>query len=185
MLGQEDGEAVLQRLRAKEARGEGLTAGDRIDMVLLPLMRHHRPLEDVLREVAQVAQRLPRAQQEETIGAMVGLAYHYVDEGVSAALLEALRMSNALEALLDETVAKGLAQGLEQGMQQGEASGERRLLRKYLQQRFGAIPAPLDAVIERADAEALTAMFDRALVSENVTALLDDTARTEPNAGAS
>ena len=94
-------------------------------------------------------------------------------------------MSNVLEALLDETVARSLAQGIEQGLQQGEAPGERRLLRRYLLQRFGVIPAPLDARIEQVDAETLAAVFDRALVSENVADLLTDASPAEPDAGAS
>lgn len=33
------------------------------------------------------------------MGALVGLAYHYVDEAVAAAILEAVSMTNALQTL--------------------------------------------------------------------------------------
>jgi hypothetical protein len=200
LLGTEDGEAVLRRLREKRATGQALDARDRIDIILLPLMRHRQPLEVVLREVAEVARQLPVAEQEQTIGALVGLAYHYVDEAVSTAILEALRMTNALEALLEESIARGIAQGIEQGRElgieqgrelgieqgrelgieqgrelgielgraEGRAEGERALLRRYLAQRFGTIPPALDQRIEQADAEAVTALFDRALTVEHI-----------------
>lgn len=122
-LGREDGETVLRRLREKRAAGEGINTQDRIDIILLPLMRHRRPLEEVLREVARLTRQLPVAEQEQTIGALVGLAYHYVDEAVSAAILEALSMTNAREALLEESIGKGIAQGIEQGREIGIEQG--------------------------------------------------------------
>jgi hypothetical protein len=79
LVGQEDGDAVLRRLREKAARGEPFTPTDRVDLILSPLMRQSRPVQDVLREAAPLTQRLPAAQQEPTVGALLGLAYHYVD----------------------------------------------------------------------------------------------------------
>jgi hypothetical protein len=38
--------------------------------------------EDLLREAAPLTRRLPEAQQEPTVGALLGLAYHDVDEDV-------------------------------------------------------------------------------------------------------
>ena len=87
LLGKEDGEAVLQRLKEKRARGEVLDARDRLDLILLPLMGRHRSIEAMLTDVADVAGSLPRAEQEQTVGALVGLSYHYVDEAFSVALL--------------------------------------------------------------------------------------------------
>ena len=79
LVGQEDGDVVLQRLREKAARGEAFTAADRVDLILSPLMRQRRPVQDVLREAASLTQRLPEGQQEPTVGALLGLANHYVD----------------------------------------------------------------------------------------------------------
>src|SRR5437868_3419639 len=70
LVGQEDGDAVLRRLHAKAARGEPCTASDRVDLIFSPLMRQSRPVPDVLREAAPLTQRLPVAQQEQTVGAL-------------------------------------------------------------------------------------------------------------------
>ncbi len=50
-----------------------------------PLMRHDRPLKEVVPEAARLTGRLPEAQQEFTLGALLELAYHAyhtVDEDV-------------------------------------------------------------------------------------------------------
>jgi hypothetical protein len=78
-LGLRDGEAVVARLRARVHVGEALTVEERVQVMLLPLMRQQRPLLDVLREVAGLARALPREEREETMGAMVGLAYNYLE----------------------------------------------------------------------------------------------------------
>jgi hypothetical protein len=125
LVGQEDGVAVLQRLHEKAARGEPFTATDRVDLIFSPLMRQSRPVQDVLREAAPLTQHLPAAQQEPTVGALLGLAYHYVEEDVVRAILEELSMANPLQELIDERVA------------QGEARGKREALRMVLLGRFG------------------------------------------------
>lgn len=84
MPGKEDGEAVLRSLMEKRTRGASLNARDRRDLILLPLMGRRRSLEAVLTDVAEVDASLPSAEQEQTVGALVGLAYHYVDEAFSA-----------------------------------------------------------------------------------------------------
>lgn len=182
-LGQEDAEAVLARLRDKQASGEPFEATDRIDLVLLPLMRQQRPLEEVLREVAAIAAGLPREERARTIGALVGLAYHYVDEAVSAELLEGLRMANAIEELLNETIAQGIAQGVAQGRAEGRADGERRMLRRFLARRFGSIPAVLDARIEAAGIDEVERLFDQAATAADLSAIdqnIDQRAEIRP-----
>ena len=183
LLGKEDGEAVLGRLKEKRARGESLDARDRLDLILLPLMGRHRSIEAMLTDVADVAGSLPRAEQEQTVGALVGLSYHYVDEAFSVALLEALKMTNALQSLLEDTVARGIEQGVAQGIEQGVARGieqgvargkaeeARRLLRLTIAQRFGAIPAALERRIELADLGTLDRMFERSLNASSIEAI--------------
>jgi hypothetical protein len=150
LVGQEDGDAVLQRLREKAARGEPFTPTDRVDLILSPLMRQSRPVQDVLREVAPLTQRLPAAQQEPTVGALLGLAYHYVDEDVVRAILEELSMANPLQELIDERVARG------------ELEGQRKMLRIFLQSRFGALPETIEERIAAAGADQLDALASRA-----------------------
>jgi hypothetical protein len=154
LVGQEDGDAVLQRLREKAARGEPFTPTDRVDLILSPLMRQSRPVQDVLREAAPLTQHLPEGQQESTVGALLGLAYHYIDEDVVQAILEELSMANPLQELIDERVA------------QGEATGEIRAKREavwtVLQARFGALPEAVEQRITAADADQLDALIGRA-----------------------
>src|SRR5438105_15042187 len=145
LVGQEDGDAVLQRLREKAARGEAFTAADRVDLILSPLMRQSRPVQDVLREAAPLTQRLPKEQQEPTVGALLGLAYHYVEEDVVKAILEELSMANPLQELIDERVARG------------ELEGQRKMLRIFLQSRFGALPETIEERIAAAGADQLDA----------------------------
>jgi hypothetical protein len=145
LVGQEDGDAVLQRLREKAARGEPFTASDRVDLILSPLMRQSRPVQDVLREAVPLTQRLQEAQQEPTVGALLGLAYHYVDEEVVRAILEELSMANPLQELIDERIAEG----------------KRQILRTVLQARFGALPETIEQRIAAADADQLDALASR------------------------
>ena len=156
LVGQEDGDAVLQRLHQKAARGEAFTATDRVDLILSPLMRQSRPVPDVLRAAAPLTQRLPKAHQEPTVGALLGLAYHYVQEDVVRAILEELSMANPLQELIDERVAQGVAQG--------EIEGQRRALRTFLQGRFGTLPEAVEQRIAAANAEQLDVLIGRAAI---------------------
>jgi len=146
-LGREDGDAVLARLRAVAAQGDALTPGDRVDLILLPLMRQTRPLEQVLAEAIATTETLPPEERAETVGAMVGLAYTYLDKDVAVALLEALKMSNALREWLEQEIG----QGIEQGIEQGKVEGERAALRLVVRTRFGGVPTALEQRISVAD----------------------------------
>ena len=138
----------------RRPRGEPFTATDRVDLILSPLMRQSRPVQDVLREAAPLTQRLPAAQQEPTVGALLGLAYHYVEEDVVKAILEELSMANPLQELIDERVAQGEATG--------EIRGKREALRMVLRGRFGALPEAVEQRIAAADGDQLDAFLGRA-----------------------
>ena len=75
LVGKEDGDAVLRRLREKAARDEPFTSTDRIDLILAPLMRQKRVAEEVAREAAHLTIHLPYEQREMTVGALIGLSY--------------------------------------------------------------------------------------------------------------
>ena len=90
--------------------GDRVSASERLDVMLLPLMRQRRPLSEVLEEVAQLARVLPQAEREEMIGTMVGFAYNYVEPAIADRLLEVLRMANVLEDLLVDTLVRGRAE---------------------------------------------------------------------------
>lgn len=168
LVGQENGDAVLQGLQEKAARGEAFTPADRVDLILSPLMRHSRSVQEVLREAAPLTQRLPPAQQEATVSALLGLSYHYVDEDIVKAILEELSMANPLQTLLDERMAEAEVRGEIRGEMRGEIKGKREALLTILHMRFGALPETLEQRIAMSDVEQLDALVGRAAIVTNL-----------------
>ncbi len=170
-VGVQDGAATLARLRTLAAGGGPWGEVDRLDLVLLPLMRHNLGTEEVVREGLRLAAALPPPDQPRAMGALLALAYHYVGEAALDRLMEGLMSTNLLAQVLAESMERGIAQGRAEGMQQGRAEEARVLLRRYLERRFGAIPAALDERISGSDADTLTALFDRALTAVTIEEL--------------
>ena len=148
-IGKMDGEAVVARLRERIAAGESPSEGERTRLKLLPLMGQRRPLQEVLAEVAVLVRGLPRAEREEIIGTMVGLAYNYVESEFTEQLLEVLQMANALENLIADTLVQGRtegkAEGKAEGIAEGMASGRREAILGVLSARLGPLPDGLRA----------------------------------------
>jgi len=115
---------------------------------------------DVAIAAAEVAQRLPPEERDETVGAMVSLSYHYLEDEVVNHILEALLWMNLLNTILDQKVAEGEARG--------EARGLRSALRTMLVGRFGMIPPALEQRIANADLRTLSGMISRAVVAPNL-----------------
>ena len=183
LLGDQDGEATLERLRALAASGRPWTEEDRLDLVLLPLMRHQQGTEMVAREGLALAGALPPDDRPRAMGAILALAYHYEGKQVLDRLVEELMATKTWEERLVDAIdrrraeqaridaeieAQAQAQGMAQGLDLGRAEGERVLLRRLLERRFGAIPDALQDRIAGLDAEALTALFDRALAAASL-----------------
>ena len=158
LLGQEDGSLALQRLRHKARRREPFTGADRVDLLLLPLLRHIRPLQALLPDIVEVGRALPEEERARTIGGLAALTMGYVDAEFAHSLLEALHMANTLDTLIDEGICRGHALGKAEGL----AEGKRAALRTVLYVRFGVLPAALEERITRADPEALDALLIRA-----------------------
>jgi len=59
LLADQDGEAVLARLKAKRERQEPFADQDLVDLVLAPLMRQRRPLIEVVPELLPLVDALP------------------------------------------------------------------------------------------------------------------------------
>jgi len=187
-IGQWDGEAVVQTLR------DGIASGAEIDEVvltrlkLLPLMKHQRPLEEVVREVAELTRVLPPAVREETIGTMLGLGYNYLEPSVIEQLLKEPTVANALEQLVRDSLTRGKTEGVAEGRVEGIAEGrvegiaegrmegrtegrreglvegQRAALTKVLVSRFGPLPAVLETQLAAiTDPTALATLIDTAL----------------------
>jgi len=190
LVGKEDGDAVLRRLREKAARDESFTSTDRIDLILAPLMRQKRVAAEVAREAAHLTVHLPREQREMTVGALIGLSYPTVSKDVVAAILEELGMTTMLEALAEEIEARltpqvearltlqieaRLGPQIEARLEpqiearvearlvpEIEVRSERKALRTFLKTRFGAIPRAVQRRIDAADSTQLDALLERA-----------------------
>jgi len=145
---------------------------DRLDLVLLPLMRHKQGTEAVAREGLALARALPPDARPRVLGAILALAYHYEGKQVLDRLVEELMATQTWEEVLVDRLERGRvqaeAQGQAKGLSQGRAEGERVPLRRLLERRFGAIPDSLQERIAALDPEALTALFDRALAAASL-----------------
>ena len=139
-LGRLDGEAAVARLRERIAAGESPSEAERTRLKL-PLLGRSRPLPEVLAEVAGLARSLPRAEREDIIGTMVGLAYNYVEPEFAGQLLEVLTMANALESLIADTLVRGRAEGIAEG----KAKGKQEAILELLSDRLGSLPNGLRA----------------------------------------
>jgi len=159
-IGRKDAEAVLRRLQRKAARAEAYTSADRIDLILSPLMKRRRLLEQVLADAVTAARSLPTTDQELTVGALLGLAYNYVGEETISAILEGLGMPNPLQTLIEDSITKGLVEGRQEGA--------RKLLRSVLESRFSIIPPSLEQRIATADVDELDELARRAAIVERV-----------------
>ena len=174
-LRREQGARSLRPLQAKVARGEVLDALDRLDLLLAPLTEiAPSAIANLSREAGEIAKSLPSEERLQTIGAMVGLAYHTIDKDVSRALLEGLTMANAARELIDNAIGegyqKGEAQGLSQGLSQGRTETERQAVLRVRALRFGTMPTVAEQRLSTIDD------FDRleALLDLAITALTAD-----------
>ena len=163
-----DAEETLARLWEKTRRGEPLSGVDRVDLVLLVLMRQRRPLVELVRETLPLVEALPEAQRAEAVGTIVGLAYHYLEEPIAAAIMEVLKMSNALEEMLAESITRGRAEG----RAEGQIAGKRDTLRMIVRSRFGEVPQVLEQRIAQADEATLDALVVRASTAARIEDIL-------------
>lgn len=149
-MAKRDGEAVLAGIRERLDRGEVLDEAARIELMLLPLMSVKRPLVDVVEDVTRLAGLLPKAEREEIIGTVIGLAYATIKATEAARLLEVLRMSNVIEDFVVELLLRGRREGREEGREEGQVEGWRVALLDILASRFGPVPPSLARQIDRA-----------------------------------
>jgi hypothetical protein len=150
LLGQEDGEATYRRLHEQVARGSGLTAEERLDLVFLPMMRHQRAGREVLQDALTLTLALPEQAQQETVAALIGLGHHFLTESELDVLLEGLMTTSIGQRLIEQGIERGIEQGIERGIEQGIERGTVQARQHdvvvVLTGRFGTVPS---AIVER------------------------------------
>ncbi len=168
LLGQQDGEATYQRLRAQVERGARLTPEERLDLIFLPLMRHQRAPREVVADTLVLAQRLPERQQRQALASLIGLGHRFLTEEELDALLEGLMSTNLGQRLLDRGYEQGLERGLEQGLERGLELNRQSLLR-VLAKQFGPVPPAVGARLAQIDdLQQLEHLFDMALSADSL-----------------
>ncbi len=118
----------------------------------------------ILGSALSVIEALPASDRAQTVGAMVGLAYHYLEEGVAQKLLEVLNMPN----LMEQMIADRLTQGIEEGRADGIQRGQQEMVRGVIRSRFGNVPKALEDRIARLDGEGLQALVIQAATAAQV-----------------
>ncbi len=157
LLGQEDGEATLQRLVSEVERSGTLPAEDRLDLIFLPLMRHRQPRMEVMTQAVELAKRLPQEHQRQTLASLIGLGNNFLSQDEIEQLLEQL-MTTSIGQLLIE-------RGIEQGIERGRTVARNAVL-AVLAKQFGAVPAEVSDRIARVDdLDELNTLHDRALAA--------------------
>ena len=92
------------------------------------------------------------------------------DVGQSSTFMEIYNMG--LEQGIQQGVERGVERGVQQAAQQGLVFGERRVLRRLLVQRFGALPDWAIAQIEAANLERLDDWTDHVVEAPSLESLL-------------
>lgn len=175
-LGTRDGAAVLRHLQARLASTGTIDEDDRLDMVFLPLMRHDRPMVDVLTDAVEVIRRLPEPVQRQTFAGMLGIGYRSLTGTDLDSLVEKLMSTPTGLRLLDELLERGdrrYQEGRDQGLEQGILRGKREDILRILSLRFPAAPPTLPTRLQAVEtAERLDSLLELALTVPSVEAFL-------------
>ncbi|MFN7932107.1 MAG: hypothetical protein U0R19_02195 [Bryobacteraceae bacterium] len=75
---------------------------------------------------------------------------------------------SGLKEGLEKGIEKGMEKGIEKGMAQGRHEGELAMLRRYLETRFGPIPAQLERQLAKASEAQLNRLADRAFTASSL-----------------
>ena len=126
-----DGLAALKRLKQRVANGD-FGPVDRMDLAFLPFMAHPGLSDgDVLTQTVNLALGLTnRTEQDYAAALILGLSSRVLSKADQERLKEALRMTDLVKEMLDETDQKARQEGLEQGIAQGKEQVARNLLSK-------------------------------------------------------
>jgi len=164
-IGPQDGEATYRRLTDQVAQTGGLSAEDRLDLIFLPLMRHIRPRNDIVRDALNLAKVLPEEQQGQALASLLGLGHRFLNEAELDTLVEGLMTTTLGQRLIERATAEALERGIEQGIEQGLQTAVLRVLT----QRFAPLPEELgERVREIDDMHRLDVLLARAVSAQSI-----------------
>lgn len=146
-IGQQDGEATYQRLRARVEAQAGLAPEERLDLIFLPLMRQTKPALAVVSDALRLARQLPSEEQRQALASLIGLGQSFLDQAQLGVLLEGLMATSIGQSLLER----------------GRITGKQEYLTKVLTRRFGIVPQDLASrLLDVGDEEQLDSLLDAA-----------------------
>ena len=128
-----DGLAALRRLQQRVAHDD-FGPQDRMDLAFLPFMAHPGSSDgDVLTQTVNLALSLKnRSEQDYAAALILGLSGRVLSEEDQKRLKEALRMTDLVKEMLDETDQKARQEGIEQGIERGIERGKEQVARNLL-----------------------------------------------------
>jgi|GEM_PF-2272373 len=130
-----DGDAALDRLLRKTARGRGFTVLDSVWLVLAPMMRlERRTMESAALEALGMVQAIrDRDLRSGSTAAILALTRRFLSEGAQGRLRERVRES--MPSLFEDVVTEGWMRGMAEGMAEGKAQGMASAILGLLQWR--------------------------------------------------
>ena len=160
-IGRQDGEATYRRLTDQVAQTGGLSAEDRLDLIFLPLMRHIRPRNEIVRDALELARALPEEQQGQALASLLGLGHRFLNEAELDTLVEGLMTTTLGQRLVERGIEQGIERGIEQGM--------RTSLLRVLAERFGPLTAQLGEHVGKIDdVQRLETLLARAVSARSI-----------------
>jgi hypothetical protein len=139
-LGKLDGEARLAEILEKVEANGRLEREDMLTLALVPLMRHERPLWQLLTEARPLFEFLPADMRDPLFGAMVVLGYTYEGEEDRTKLKEVLGLMSIGQEFIEDIMRDGEARG--------EVKASRLAVLEAIEVRFGQVPEAVRGKVE-------------------------------------
>lgn len=165
-----------------ELRSRGLTAKAVLGLVFLRDGRSERILTTIECWADQFQELRASPEWERAISQLFSylwrvasnLEWFYFQQRIRQVIPEAEELVMTLaEQLIQQGITKGMAQGVAQGLAQGLAH-QRKLVRRLLEVKFGALSDSAIARLESADEAALERYAERVITAKSVSEVLSD-----------
>ena len=138
-------------------------------MVFLPLMRHDRPMVDVLTDAVEVIRRLPEPVQRQTFAGMLGIGYRSLTGNDLDSLVEKLMSTPTGLRLLDELLERG-----DRRYEEGILRGKREDILRILSLRFPTASPALAARLQAVEStERLDSLLELAITVPSIDAFVE------------